>query len=256
MNQFKIKVISAFFMVCLIFSGSAYSKEFLNTVVDFNVGIIFGAPFGNIINYETSSYSVVQPSGNVTMRPSTSDASFGFFVDITPFPPLILGLESNAIKFGLRAGFRFNYWQQSLTVTELNINYRGQLFEFKNWMAGLVIMYAPFLGINRKGEFTASGGFNFFVLFGTILDGKLNSYPVKRLAGESTGPWETTVEGYKIDAGIGGEISVFSINVGVNVFYSYLNLTMVDLVPYSGMGKITEIHEVCVEIYMGIPIEW
>ncbi len=256
MSLYKIKTFSISIVFLLFVSSSAQSKEFLNTIVDFNIGVVFGAPIGNLISQETSSYSVVQPSGNKTMNPTTSEASFGIFVDITPFPPIILGLESHAIKFGLRTGFRFNYLQQALTVTELNIDIREILLEYKNWMAGLVIMYAPVLGINRKGEFTASGGLNFFVLFGTIFDGKLSPNPVKMKATTGATGSSLSFEGYKIDAGMGGEISVFSVNIGVNVFYSYINLTTAKVMPYTGFAKNAEIHEVCVEIYMGIPIEW
>ena len=256
MSLYKIKTFFISIVFLLLVSSSVQSKEFLNTIIDFNVGVVFGAPIGTLINHETSSYPVIQPSGNKTVNPTTSDASFGIFIDITPFPPIILGLESHAIKFGLRTGLRFNYWQQALTVSELSIDYREILVEYKNWMAGLVIMYAPVLGINRKGEFTASGGINFFVLFGTIFEGKLSPNPVKMKATTGATGSSLSFDGYKIDAGIGGEISVFSINIGVNVFYSYVNLTTASVMPYSGFAKNTEIHEVCVEIYMGIPIEW
>ena len=253
----KIKIVAAFIMVSALMNSQAvHAKEFLNTIMHINLGVVFGFPLGDMINKETSSYYVSQPTGGTLVRPSTSDASLSIFVDISPFPPVLLGLESHAIKFGLRGGFRLNYWQQSLAVKELNIDYRGMLLQYYNWMVGPVIHYSPVLGISKKGDYTAGGGFTLYALFGTIIEGGLSAFPVYRLSGGATGPYNTKVSGYKIDAGIGGEVSVLAINVGVNVFYSYLNLTLLEATPYVGLGSVLEVHEVCIEIYMGIPIEW
>ena len=217
---------------------------------------------GDILDYEHDNYYIEETYDRTTpkkQRADHYDMSFGMSIDLVPFDPIVLGNESHAIKFGIRAGYFFNYIDQTIEVKESSDDakeYGGTLVQYNNWMVGPIIYYAPSIepvGIGDK--YSAKGGFTMYVLFGMINSGTLSAFPAKRDHGEDVSNYETSVSGYKINAGIGTALSVCSINIGLNLYYSRIQLKMSDEV-YSSIGKKTTIDEICFELYWGIPIEW
>jgi len=170
-------------------------------------------------------------------------------LDIAPTKPIILGMEDHAIKFGLRGSFKFHSLQQSV---DMNEEHTGKIMNYNSYMLGPVIHYAPFIepsDLNK--DYTAGGGFTFFALVGKI-DGDLKAYPV--LGGDPGLSHSSKINGYKFDIGAGAELAICSLNIGINLYYSYTNIKMKDQV-YAGIGKSGNLKEGCLELYIGIPIE-
>ncbi len=252
----------------------ADASEFLNTIMHINFGVCFGFPFGDIFNYERENFSIMEryKRENQTLRPNHYETAFGVTMDVSPFPAIILGKEAHAIKIGVRGGYRFHYLQQKMSVredasyeingvkyennTNDDIDFTDYLMVFHSWMIGPVIRYAPFIdSSNFMGTYTAIGGFTFYVLFGKLENGVLTAFASKRKSNTPTGNYRSKIDGFKMDIGIGGEIAICSINIGINFYYTYIQCEMDEKI-YSTIGKTSEIHEVCLELYIGIPIVW
>jgi len=125
-----------------------------------------------------------------------------------------------------------------------------------SWMVGPVIHYAPSIEASGpEGEYTAGGGLTLYALYGQLINGELTAYPARRNYGAVVDPYKTSIRGYKIDVGIGGEISICAINLGVNLYYSMIRIKMAEKI-YTEVDKKTNLNEICVELYMGIPIEY
>ena len=254
------------------------AKEFLNTIMHINFGVMFGFPFGEMINYEKNDFFVDETYKNKTKRiePDHYDTSFGVSIDLSPFPPLILGNESHAMKFGIRGTYRFHYVLQKMTIKEdatydiLNqgtpvtnttnddIDFSDNLLVSQSWMVGPVIHYAPFIKtIDFDEAYSAVGGFTFFVLFGQIHQGTLTAFASRRESGMAitTSNHRARFSAFRIDAGMGAEIAICSMNIGLNLYYSYIDFELTKEV-YPIFGKNSTLHEVCIEIYVGIPIVW
>lgn len=245
--------------------SAVYSSEFLNTVVHLNFGGMYTfAAGGEIIDSEKNA--IESPTG-ITDSSNIShyDTAGCVTMDIVPAYPIILGMEEHAIKFGLRGSYRFHYLNQRVTTAIEEIG--SKVMEYKSWMVGPVIYYAPFIGpSDLNTDYTASGGFTLFALYGK-LHGYMNAYTSIRDAGiaisatdailsynNGTGDYDSKISGSKFDVGIGAEFSLCSLNVGVNIYYSYISIDMKDRL-YNDLGKNGNIKEGCLEIYVGIPVE-
>ena len=225
------------------------AREFLNTVLHLNFGGMYSfANKGDIIDSEDNAVQVSIPDNT---NVSHYETAYCATLDIVPTDPIILGMEDHAIKFGVRGSYRFHTLQQRVsTDTEIG----DQVMEYRSWMLGPVIHYAPYIEpSDLNDDYTASGGFTLYALYGRI-NGDLTAFPAIRESGAATGDYDTKVSGYKVDIGIGAEIALCSLNVGVNVYYTYINFNMKDKV-YSDLGKSGYLREGCLEIYVGIPIE-
>lgn len=243
------KIYISIILLCL--TSSLQAREFLNTVVHLNFGGMYTfASDGDFISKEKSIIDSTFSGGD----PKTSHYStaYSLTLDIVPMNPILIGLEDAAVKFGVRGSYRLNFLQQRVKY-EGN-EYGDKVMDYTSWMVGPVIHYAPFIEPSSLDyEYTASGGFTLYALFGK-LNGDLTAYPAVREAGPSPGTYSTKITGYKMDIGVGAEIAICAVNLGVNIYYSRSKIQMKEAV-YSGMGRSGRMHEGCMELYIGIPIE-
>lgn len=241
-----------FYMVILLllFSSGLYAREFLNTVLHLNFGGMYTfANDGDIIDEEKSEIN------DYFTDPSTSHytTAYSFTLDIAPMSPVMLGLEEHAIKVGVRGAYRFHFLQQK--VKSEGAEYGDQVMDYKSWMIGPVVHYAPFVEPSSLDyEYTASGGFTFYALFGKI-DGDLTAFPSIRDAGGPVGNSNSKITGNKIDIGVGAEIALCTVNFGVNIYYTRINYEMKEEI-YAGAGRKGTLNEGCMELYFGIPVEF
>jgi hypothetical protein len=171
---------------------------------------------------------------------------------------VLMGYEAHAVKFGLRSNLRLHYIQQKMTINRDGsdeADYQKDLVYFKTWMVGPVIYYSPSVEVTGlESEYSATSAITMYALFGVVDKGEINKQPLKNeLEGGVTDPFTEITGGYKIDVGVGGEVSVCSVNLGLNLFYSHTSFEMRDAI-YPTIGKKTTLGEICVEVYMGIPI--
>ncbi|MCP4136027.1 MAG: hypothetical protein GY754_33970 [bacterium] len=257
-----------FILVLVLFIPLQVSAgEFLNTILHINFGLMYGNPYGNMINAEKDRFYITETDSDGTttnVHPSHTDMGLGIMIDFAPFSPILLGNEAHALKFGARGGYRFHYLTQNISIRNSDkeeVDYGGDLIQYGAWMVGPVIHYAPYVeATNIHGDYTAIGGFTLFFLYGRFGGGKLTAFASERVYQAAVGgtvptDFETTISGYIIEVGVGGEGAICSVNLGINVFYSYTNIEL-DQQIYSNVSKNTSIHQFCIEIYMGIPIEW
>ncbi len=233
----------------LIIPTVLYSREFLNSVVHLNFGGMYTfATTGDIIDSENN---VIESKIPTNTNISHYETAYCVTLDIVPTDPIILGLEEHAIKFGIRGSYRFHFLQQRVTDDgELG----DQVMNYNSWMIGPVVHYAPFIEPSDLNEdYTASGGFTFFALWGRV-NGNLTAFPSVRERGLSTDVYATKISGYKYDIGFGAELALCSLNFGVNIYYSCTRFQMEDQI-YADLGKNGYLKEGCMEIYVGIPIE-
>lgn len=241
-----------------MYAPSAHSREFFNSVLHLNFGMMFAFPFGEMIDYERDNFSIT--SGGNTFKADHYDQAFGLTADITPFDPFLLGNDMHAFKFGIRTGYKLNYFQQTITVeegTNKSTDYGGYLMTYQNWFVGPVVHYSPFVeSMDIESGYSSGVGFTFFILYGQLVNGKYSAYPAMRsYTGSAPSPYQSNLKGYKIDAGFGAEIAACSLNVGINIYYSYIVMSL-DKQIYPSISKNSSIQEVCFEVYVGIPIQW
>lgn len=239
-----------FIILLLLLTSNLYSKEFLNTILHLNFGGMYSfASSGGIVDEEKSKINDYFTSPKI----NNYSTAYCFTLDVAPMKPILLGLEEHAIKFGVRGAYRFHFMQQE--VRSGGEGYKGKVMNYGSWMVGPVIHYAPFVSPSSVDyEYTANGGFTFYALFGRI-DGDLTAFPSIRDAG---GPGENSnskISGNKFDIGVGAEISLCSINFGVNLYYSRISYKMKEPV-YSVNGRKGTLNEGCIELYFGIPVEF
>ncbi|MBN1531183.1 MAG: hypothetical protein JXA20_00835 [Spirochaetes bacterium] len=249
-------VATLFFL--LLLASPAGAREFLNAFMHVNFGMSYGLIAGDLINYEHNANYFIW--GTRVNKAGHYDLSYCLSADLIPFPPLILGNESNALKIGIRGCYRSNYIRQNLSVrlsSRYEFEFGGNLMDYRSWMAGPVFYYCPVIrSDNLEETYRAGGGFTFFILYGQIIDGRLRAYPSMRDMEIAVPiPYSTSITGYRIDVGIGAAISFCSINIGLNMFYSMLTFTEETRV-YQYLERRQRLHEFCVEIYVGIPFEW
>ncbi len=246
------------FILILTAPAALHAGEFLNSVVHLNFGGMYSfAAGGDLIDREKEAIN--GPSG-ITDKSNIShyDTAGCATLDIVPTSPIIIGMEENAFKFGIRSSYRIQYVNQRVTTTKQEVG--NKVMDYKSWMIGPIIYYAPFIGpSDLNTDYTAGGGFTLYALYGQ-LNGHLTAFPSIRekdlsvTAINSTGDYNTRIGGSKMDFGIGAEFSLCSLNVGVNIYYTYMKLKMDEKI-YSGSGKKSNIKEGCMEIYVGIPVE-
>lgn len=241
-------------ITALIFTLSAIpaqlnAREFLNTVLHLNFGGMYSfTNVGDIIDEENDVIDANMPA----TEESYYETAYTVTLDIVPFDPILLGLESNAIKFGIRGSYGFNFVQQRITSGS-NV-YNDQLMNYDLWMIGPVIHFAPVIDPSDiNNEYTASSGFTFFATWGR-LDGDLTAYAALRDSGLSLPNHNAKIEGYKFNVGFGAEIALCSLNFGFNLYYSYTSYKL-DREIYAGAGRDHYMREGCLEVYVGLPIE-
>lgn len=234
----------------LLFTTNLYSKEFLNTILHLNFGGMYSfVSGGDILNEERNKINDHFTSSKINHY----STAYCFTLDVAPMKPILLGLEEHAIKFGVRGAYRFHFMQQE--VRSEGTRYKDNVLNYNSWMVGPVIHYAPFISPSSIDyEYTALGGFTFYTLFGRI-DGDLTASPAVRKAGGSVENSSSKISGYKFDFGVGAEISICSINFGVNLYYSRINYKMKEPV-YSVNKRTGTLNEGCIELYFGIPVEF
>jgi hypothetical protein len=241
----KKYIILALFV--FISQQSLNAREFLNTILHLNFGGMYSfAAGGDIIRDEDLAVDSFIPDSQST---SYYETALCITLDIVPTKPIILGMEDHAIKFGVRCSYKFHSLQQSVNMPDEST---GKIMNYNSYMIGPVLHYAPFIEpSNLDRDYTAGGGFTFFALLGKI-NGDLTAYPVARdqMPG---GNYSSKITGYKCDIGAGAEIALCSLNVGLNVYYSYTKIKMKEEIAY--MGRSGNLKEGCIELYIGIPIE-
>ncbi len=263
------KISGIIILLLLLFKPiDASAREFLNTYLHINFVFMYSlTAFGDIIDTEEESYGIKDPDNNYkTAHPDHHDEAYGVFLDITPIPAIVLGMEEHAFKLGLRVGYRMHSLQQEIVLEKST--YGGDLFTFRTIMYGPVLYYAPSIEPSRVDKnYTANKGIVFYALFGKLSNGSLTAFPSRR--DYDVDPvsidYNTNVSGYKIDIGIGGEVSICgSINIGLNLYYSRITFKMNDQIYNTANDPIisqnvnrkTSINEICAEIYLGIPVQY
>lgn len=237
-------------IICIItIPASLQSREFLNTVVHLNFGGMYTlASRGSIINSENSVISTRIPESTNT---SHYETAYCATLDVVPTDPILLGMEDHAIKFGLRGAYRLHFLQQRVKAGD---EIGDQVMDYRSWMVGPVIHYAPFIEPSDLNEdYTASGGFTLYALYGN-LNGNLTAFPAVREKLNDITLYNTKIKGYKYDVGVGAELSLCALNVGVNIYYTFIKIKMKDAI-YSDIGTKGYLKEGCLELYVGIPIE-
>ena len=245
----RITKILVFVAAISLLPGQLHAREFLNTVLHLNFGGMYSfANAGDIIEEEDDAVEDVFSSS----QNSYYETAYTVTLDIVPFDPIILGLESNAVKFGIRGAYGFNFVQQRVTAE--NEVYNEELINYTLWMVGPVIHFAPAIEPSDiDNEYTASSGLTFFVLYGR-LSGDLTAYASLRDYGSTFSLYESKIEGYKINVGFGAEIALCSLNFGLNLYYSFTSYSL-EREIYPGAGKSHYMKEGCLELYVGFPIE-
>jgi hypothetical protein len=258
MNKSLIVPLLTFFF---IYTPHLKAKEFLNTVLHINFGVSYGIPEGDIIDYESEKYYINETyDGETTQKyPEHYSNSYGMTLDITPFDPILLANEAHAVKIGARASYKFHYIEQNITVADAEqkeVDYGGSLFRYQAWMVGPVLHYSPMVETSEiTGDYTSKGGFTLFLLYGKLVGSQLTIMPSKRDFGDTVSNYKTSMTGYKIDAGLGGEVSVCSVNLGLNLIYSYMSFNTAEKL-YDSISRESTMSQISVEVYMGIPVEW
>lgn len=243
-------------ITALIFTLSAIpaqlnAREFLNTVLHLNFGGMYSfTNVGDLIDEENDEINANLPDAT---EESYYETAYTFTLDIVPFDPILLGLESNAVKLGIRVSYGFNFVQQRVTSGS-NV-YNDQLMNYDLWMIGPVIHFAPVIDPSDiNNEYTASSGFTFFATWGR-LGGDLDAYAALRdWGGIPISNYNAKIKGYKFNVGFGAEIALCSMNFGFNLYYSYTSYKL-DREIYLGAGREYYMREGCLELYVGLPIE-
>jgi hypothetical protein len=179
-------------------------------------------------------------------------------IDLMPFDTIGIG-DYRIIKIGIRGVGRYHVINQELKVStgsNSTKDHGGQLISYFDGMIGPVLRYTPFATRSSfDSSLSSRGGLTVFALAGQIFNGNLTAFPAMRNDREFTGTiHSTSVSGWRFDIGMGGEFTMCNANLGLNVFYSYTGFKMKDKI-YSDIGKSSKMNEMCVEVYMGIPIE-
>ena len=246
-----ISVVTFCFIV--VFSAKLSAREFLNTFMQVNIG------YSNSIGVGGDLVDAERSNNLAGKRLKYDDSSINFMMDLVPFRPIILGDESAAIKIGFRGGYRMHYLEQRFTANDGNgkQEYKGDLMKYNTVVFGPVIRYAPQISLfgSLDDSYSAESGLTLFALYGHVLNGNIDAFAANRAYGESfPGITHSSMSGYKIDIGIGGETSICSVNLGLNLYYSYMRMKFGDAI-YENVGRKSSLHSFCLEIYFGMPLE-
>ncbi|MCL2026266.1 MAG: hypothetical protein FWG92_05620 [Leptospirales bacterium] len=224
------------------------AREFLNTFMQINVGYSYSLLVaGDLVDAENSQKSTHR-------KLKYNNNSFNFMVDVVPFKPIFFWDESHAFKVGFRGGYRRHIMTQNMTMD--GKDYGGDLLTYNTFVGGPLIRYAPNVSFfSYSKEYGAGGGFTMYMLYGHIMGGNLNAFQTERAIDSSfSANYNTAVRGYKLDFGIGAEISLCSINLGFNVYYSQMRMKLSDKI-YVETGRKPVMHEGSIEVYIGMPLE-
>lgn len=242
--------------LCLLLfdSHTIHSREFFDTILHLNLGVAYGEPHGGIIDRE-ESYKVKDNTPDHHLN------SLGITLDITPFRTYVFGRGSHAFKFGLRGNYKFHFVEQKRKKIS-NPADTESLIRYDTLMLGPVMHYSPRAALSPVSGGYASGyGFTFYVLYGNITRGEIRNFPSRRKTDnpppEDRYPeYITTVfDGFQIDAGVGGAVSVGYVNLGLNLYYTYVRYRLGEWV-YDGLSRTGDMGHFAAEIYIGIPVEW
>ena len=94
---------------------------------------------------------------------------------------------------------------------------------------------------------------------GRLNEGQYTAFPAMRDKGVVVADYERKVSGWKMDIGCGAALAVCAVNLGINIYYSLIDFSFNSALAqteYAGIGKSSRLHEMCFELYFGIPIEW
>jgi len=304
------KLIKFLALIIIIMPVESYSGEFLNSIMKINFGVSYDFPNSDILQFEKrTSWSALYQLTHVgtfwvpnPYLPTHFGMSYNLNADILPIPALIFLNETQGIKFGVRAGYKYSYIQQELIykMTEKKqYKFSGDLMKYRSWLVGPIIYYTPFVKTSdTTGDYTSNAGFTFFFLYGNLNNGKLSAYPTKmnliekmsgyisminptqyyqNLAAQflDMGITKTKLTGYSLNYGIGGEVSICAVNMGMNFIYTktYLKLKYPvytlnnssfapgtplasTYYPVFSLGKNILLYTYSLELYLSIPIEW
>ena len=239
----------AFLAAIIILPVSNLSaREFLNTFMQINVGYSYSLfVAGDLVDAENSQKSMPR-------KLKYNNNSFNFMADIVPFKPIFFWDETHAFKAGFRGGYRRHIMAQNVTID--GDDHGGDLLTYNTFVVGPLIRYAPNISFfSYSGEYGAGGGFTMYMLYGHLMSGSLDAFQAERAVNSSfSANYHAAVKGYKLDFGVGAEISVCSINLGFNVYYSLMRMKLSDNI-YATIGKKSVVHEGSIEIYIGMPLE-
>ncbi len=268
-------------------AAPADAREFLNTFMHFNFNFSYNQVYAALLRAERREPLLLDlPYFAQIDRPTHYSYSFGIFADIVPFPAVMFNEDRSAIKFGLRAGYRFNSIRQTLAVKKPSGNYykkRSNLFTSEAPLFGPVIRFAPVVKEDPvTHEYTARWGITLFAMYGRLVNARLNGRP-NIMSGTSDvasymsmylpattalsyyqqeyaklvslGFPSANVSGDRIEVGMGGEVGIFYFNLGVNLVYSKVWLKQSFRTHFT-VPKSTQMQEFMAEIYLGLPVEW
>ena len=96
------------------------AKEFLNTFMHINLGVSYSlASVGDIMDREKDlTLDTAKSSTFDYEKPTFSHIGLNLAIDLVPFDPLVFYHSSQAMKIGLRGGFRYNSFGEKLSVTD------------------------------------------------------------------------------------------------------------------------------------------
>ena len=234
-------------VIILPFSGLS-AREFLNTFMQINVGYSYGLVVaGSLIDAENSQK-------DMDRKLKYNNNSFNFMTDIAPFKPIFFDDESHAFKIGFRGGYRMHFMSQKVTVHGKDSG--GDILTYNTLVAGPLIRYAPNISFfSYSGEYGAEGGFTLYILYEHIMNGHLDAFQARRATDPAfLADYHALVRGYRLDFGIGAEISVCSVNLGFNIYYSQMRMKISEKI-YDEIGKNPFVHEGNIEVYIGMPLE-
>jgi len=224
------------------------AREFLNTFMQINMGYSYSLVVaGSLVDAENKQK-------DTDHKLKYNNNSFNFMTDITPFKPIFFWDESHAFKIGFRGGYRMHFMNQEVTIGGKDRG--GDLLVYNTLAAGPLIRYSPNISFfSHSGEYSAGGGFTLYMLYEHVMSGHLDAFQAKRAIDSSfSANYHALVRGYKLDFGIGTEISVCSVNLGVNLYYSQMRMKISEKI-YDEIGKKPFVHEGNIEIYIGMPLE-
>ncbi len=250
-----MKKIFIILVLCLglTVSSELCAREFLNTFMQINLGYSYGLDCAGKITDTEIRHAV---DGK---KLKYVNSAVNLMLDVVPFKPVYFNMGKMAVKIGIRGGYRGQNTDQTVK-TSVNggsrKEYTGNFMNYHCLCAGPMIRFAPFLSMaDEFTDYVAGGGMTFFVMYGRIFGGELNAFAANRACGvQVPEPWKTSLNGSRLDIGIGGEIAVCSANLGLNVCYSRLWLHLRDQV-YNEIGKNSTQQELSAEIYIGMPLE-
>lgn len=227
-----------------------------------NVNVLGSAniSFGGFLKDESDNNEAsVTYSDGVTKTDSANhnSYSFGMHLDILPFSPFVSEAGDSAFNIAFRVKYSKSKMEQSLEIGDdkeyEKFDWDATLLKSQVLLGGIALYYAPEFTPGENNEGSSAFVITVFAMAGTYLKGDLTPYPIyqKELLGTSA---STDFSGYKIEAGLGCELSGETMfHVGGNIYYGYSGIKTKQAV-YSADEKNLNFSEVTFELYAGITI--